>query len=138
VRGRHEDDEAIGAQAQRSDARVRGLLRGHGDVGRVIEDELQHVRRVADLEREGEPGVAALQLGEQRHDVRRAVGGDPQVAAGEGARAGKQRQRFVLRREQARGDREQALAKRRQRQRPAAPIEEGDAMRRLERADLRR
>jgi len=62
----------------------------------VVEDELEYVRRVADLDRKCQPRMAALQLCEQRHDMGRAVGRDAQVAAREGPRTGQHGDRFLF------------------------------------------
>jgi hypothetical protein len=64
----------------------------------VLGEVIEHGRRVVDLQREGESGMQALELGQDRHDVVGAVRAHPQMAAGQGAAAGQKRAGFFLRR----------------------------------------
>ncbi len=80
--------------------------------------------------------VAALEAGEDRHDVGGAVGGDAEMAAADDLRAGEQGLGLVGGGEEPGGDLGEVLAERRELDAAAAAVEEADAVQRLELAHL--
>ena len=110
---RHEQHQPVAAERQRVEARIGGELGHHRHIGLVVEQLLQHRRRVADGEREATArhggGLSSARSG---IDVIGAVGGDAQMAALPAPRApGEQRLGLVLERERRRGDGEQVAGR---------------------------
>ena len=136
--GRHEQHEAVGAQADGVQARVGDRFGHHRDVGLVAQQALEHDRGIVDRQGEGEGAGTLLQGGHDRHDMVRGIGGDPQMTARQGLLALEQGLRLFLDGEQAAGDALELAAGLGRHDGTAAPVEQADAVGLFQRRDLAR